>query len=990
MDKKEQPRILNNLHGLYGKLLSFRAKVLYIPLLTVFFAVIIITSLSSHIIETSLHETMKNNGVYIAEQFAQRLESNEASAEILNSMIEKQIRAACNTVIQNQYLLNDYYLKVLASDLEVDEIYWFNSEGKVIYSTVPGYLGWEPDKEHPLNAIINGKQELMEDIRKDVKFGNYVKYGAVRNKDGTFVQVGISADKIKTLTDRFSNQTMVEDMASNNGIVYVSVMNKDGVITASNTAEKIGQKKDLTNTYSVNLLPYASEYYSDLLDENIYDVVYPIVINNEHRGTINIGYSMKGVHSAINYNIKQVTIVAVLVFSVLFLMMKRLSNGVIKIIENIKEHLGIMASGNFTHEISDNFINRKDEFGEIAKSLSTAQKAIENIIVKMEEAEKSLSESERNHRLMVEKMQLGLAVHEIITDETGKPVDYRFLSANKKFEKLTGLKRSEIIGKRVLEVMPNTEPYWINAYGEVALTGYSKEFENYSDELGKWYQVVAYSPAENQFAVIVDDISNRKKMEAMLYLEKENFKTTLLSIGDGVISTDNEGRVLLMNDVAEKLTGWKEAEAFGKNFTDVFSIVHEYTLEPCRNLVEDVILTGETKELANHTALIRRDNTMLPIEDSAAPIRNQHGEITGVVIVFRDFTEKREKQNQIEHLSYHDYLTGLYNRRYMEGTLNRIDTPENLPIALMVLDINGLKLTNDAFGHEMGDKLLMKVADTLKKVCRPKDIIARMGGDEFCILLTNTSHEQVLSIRDSIIDETARIELESVIVSVAVGYELKTEKSQNIGEIIKNAENFMYESKMKYGRAMRSQVIENVLRSINLRYDNEQIHTERVAQYCELMGKAMNFSDREIYSIKHAGILHDIGKIVVPPELLNKTERLTWDEFEIIKKHPETGYHILRNTYEYAGLAKIVRHHHERFDGNGYPDRLKGSEIPLESRIIAIADSYEAMTANRPYQKTKSKEEALSEIKRCSGTQFDPEIAEIFLKLMDGNQNQMH
>ncbi len=258
-------------------------------------------------------------------------------------------------------------------------------------------------------------------------------------------------------------------------------------------------------------------------------------------------------------------------------------------------------------------------------------------------------------------------------------------------------------------------------------------------------------------------------MEELLYMEKENFRTTLLSIGDGVISTDNKGRIILMNVIAEQLTGWKEEEAIGKNFVEIFTIIHEYTMEPCRNLVDDVLKTGEIKELANHTALIRRDGTLLPIEDSAAPIWSRDGKITGVVIVFRDFTEKREKHNQIEYLSYHDYLTGLYNRRYMEEAMKRMDTVENLPVAIMVLDINGLKLTNDAFGHEMGDKLLKKVADILKKACRPQDVIARMGGDEFSILLPNTSPEQALNIRDSIIEETSKIELESVIVSIAAG-----------------------------------------------------------------------------------------------------------------------------------------------------------------------------------------------------------------------------
>ncbi|WP_312700834.1 HD domain-containing phosphohydrolase [Sedimentibacter sp.] len=967
MNERNYSKTLNTL---YKKTLSFRAKILYLPLIVVFMAITVIAGLSSHFTRETLLNDMRVHGFHIARQFVDRMKSNETAEAVLDGMIEDRIRTVCNIVIKNQDILSDDYLHELSKDFDVDEIYWFNTYGEIIYATVPGYLGWKPDSNHPLNAIIQGQPELMEDIRKDAEFGNYVKYGAVRNTDGTFVQAGISADKIYELTNQLSYQAIAEDMVSNEDILYVSVTNNDAVIVASSNPGEIGIQKTDAGNISVlqNSTPYASEYYSASLGENVYDIIYPIVINGSLRGSVNIGYPMRDAHAAIEGIIKLILSVASVVFAVLILIWNRTSDGIIKSIENIKNQLAIMADGNFTHDIPESLINKRDEFGEIAKSLSITQESIKNIITE--------------HSMLVEKMQFGLAVHEIITDEDNKPVDYRFLSANDSFERLTGLKRDEIIGRTALEVLPHLEPYWLNAYSEVALTGDSQEFENYTEELGKWYQVVAYSPSHNLFAVIIDDISERKKMEELLYMEKENFRTTLLSIGDGVISTDDNGKIILMNVIAEQLTGWKEDEAIGMDFSEVFTIVHEYTMEPCRNLVEDVLRTGEIKELANHTALIRRDGALLPIEDSAAPIWNKNGKITGVVIVFRDFTEKREKHNQIEYLSYHDYLTGLYNRRYMEEAMKRMDTVENLPVSIMVLDINGLKLTNDAFGHEMGDKLLKRVADILKKSCRPQDVIARMGGDEFSVLMPNTSSQQALDIRDAIIGETSKIELESVIISVAAGYDTKTDASQDMDIIIKNAENSMYESKMKYGKAMRSQVIENVLRSINLKYDNEQIHTERVAEYCELMAREMNFSEREIHAIKHAGILHDIGKIIISPELLNKKEKLTNDEFDIIKKHPETGYHILRNTYEYAGLAKIVRHHHERFDGTGYPDRLKEHEIPLESRIITVADAYEAMTSNRPYQAAKNKEEALHEIKRCSGTQFDPEIAEVFLRIM--------
>jgi len=190
----------------------------------------------------------------------------------------------------------------------------------------------------------------------------------------------------------------------------------------------------------------------------------------------------------------------------------------------------------------------------------------------------------------------------------------------------------------------------------------------------------------------------------------------------------------------------------------------------------------------------------------------------------------------------------------------------------------------------------------------------------------------------------------------------------------------MYKDKLKYGKIMRKQTIDAVLRNIYLNYDQEQIHAEKVSQYCEAMGRSMGLSEKEIYDIKITGILHDIGKIMIDPKLLSKSEKLTEEEFEMIKRHTEIGYQILKSVDEYIVLAESVLYHHEHWDGTGYPEGLKNEEIPLHARIISVADAYEAMTAKRPYKKMKTKKEAIAELKKCAGTQFDPKIVNIFIE----------
>ncbi|WP_422486956.1 HD domain-containing phosphohydrolase [Gudongella sp. DL1XJH-153] len=476
------------------------------------------------------------------------------------------------------------------------------------------------------------------------------------------------------------------------------------------------------------------------------------------------------------------------------------------------------------------------------------------------------------------------------------------------------------------------------------------------------------------------DITDRKKLQQELYREKEQFRTTLLSVGDGVISTDSRGRIELMNPIAENLTGWTHDEAKGLKFEKVFHIIDDFTGELCDNPVERVLESAEIIELLDNTTLIGKNGSKISIEDSAAPIRGEDGLIKGVVVVFRDFTDKREKLKEIEYLSYHDYLTGLYNRRYMEDSIKRLDTQRNLPFTVMTIDVNGLKLTNDAFGHKMGDKLLTSVAEVLRTACREDDIIGRMGGDEFMVILPKTSEIQADRVKSRIEVAAKSIRLDSVIVSLAIGFSTKSTSDVEISSVMTMADNNMYKDKLKYGKLMRSQTIEIVLKNINLKYDKEQIHTERVSQYCVAIAREMGFSENEVEQIKTAAILHDIGKIMVPPEILNKPGRLTEIEFETIRKHPETGYQILKSVDEYSNLARQVLYHHERIDGNGYPEGLAGNEIPLESRIICVADAYEAMTASRPYQSSRTKEDAVAELIRCSGTQFDSEIVKIFVE----------
>ncbi|MDD2217728.1 MAG: diguanylate cyclase [Eubacteriales bacterium] len=456
--------------------------------------------------------------------------------------------------------------------------------------------------------------------------------------------------------------------------------------------------------------------------------------------------------------------------------------------------------------------------------------------------------------------------------------------------------------------------------------------------------------------------------------ERVLLETTLHSLGDGVISVDKDGNIKIMNEVAENLTGWTSKEAYGLPFEVVFNIVHEVTREKCPSPIQRTFENGEINELDECTVLISKTGEEISVEDSVAPILDNEGNITGAVIVFRDYTDKKQKQEEILYLSRHDQLTGIYNRHFFEEEVKRLDTEPYLPLSLAMFDINGLKLTNDAFGHRVGDELLQIVAQTIKNTCREGDVVSRIGGDEFIVLLPRTSYREAEAIIKRVYLEFEQAVFNNIVISVSVGWGTKNSLEQNIMEIYAKAEESMYRKKLIESQSMRNKTIQVILNTLKETNQRERIHSEKVSKISKKIGEALNLDYDLLQEIEMAGLLHDIGKIAIDNNLLDKCGGLTNDEYEEVKRHPEIGYHILKSADAYSSISDYVLAHHERWDGTGYPRGIKGNEIPLVARIITVADAYEAMTAERTYRKVVSKEEAFEELKRCAGTQFDPEI----------------
>lgn len=561
---------------------------------------------------------------------------------------------------------------------------------------------------------------------------------------------------------------------------------------------------------------------------------------------------------------------------------------------------------------------------------------------------------------LFDNMQESFALHEMILDHDGKPIDYKFLKVNKSFEYLMNMSQEQIIGKTVKALLPETEAYWIEAYGEVALTGQHRNFSNYSKALDSHFKVSSYSPKKGQFVTIITDITEQLKAREEQISLNRLFENMLYSIGEGVIAIDTNKEITVFNSLAEQLTGYNKTEVIGLKLEEIFIIKPEVPR-------------------ADYQWLSTKEGDCIPIESVITPMFDEHHQEFGNIIVFRDYSDKKAKNDEIMYLSYHDQLTGLYNRRFFEEEQLRLDTERNLPFTVAMIDVNGLKLTNDAFGHMAGDSLLKRVAEILRHECREEDIIARIGGDEFVILFPKTSEltaEAIVNRLYTAVDEAQTLE---VVLSVSVGCATKEEMTVMLRDVLANAEERMYRKKVIESQNMRHRTVNNILKLLHEEHEAEYFHSVGVSKQLVLLGKELKLDIEDIEELEVIGRLHDIGKIAVPRELLYKKRALSNDERNEIKKHVENGYQILKNVNAYTSIAEVVLHHHERWDGDGYPSHLKGEAIPLFSRMLTLSDAYDAMIHERPYKKALQRDEAFKELRKQAGLQFDPELVEPFI-----------
>ena len=708
--------------------------------------------------------------------------------------------------------------------------------------------------------------------------------------------------------------------------------------------------------------------------------------------------------------------------------------------------------------------------------------------------QKSLQQSEENYRLLITQMTQGLAVHEVILDEDEKVIDYRFMDVNHGFEELTGLKRENIIGKTVLEVLPGTEQSWIEKYGKVAMTGESLNFENYSNELDKYYEVIAYSPKPKQFATVFTDITKRKLTEERLNQQNEELiesqriahigtwrlnletnqvvwskelykmygfdptnppppytehmklftpeswdilsssleKTRTLGIpyelelktikadesngwmwvrGEAIKDTfgnitalwgatqdiserkqyeedvkkQNEimssllnvlpvgvfmvdaidGKPLLTNEMAKKLLGRKIFPDINKeNFAEVMKAHKKGSADSYPTEERPIIKGMEGKKSYIDDIVVERpDGTEVLFEIFGTPITNEKGETWASLVTFSDITERTKAHENLEE-----------SLKFNQDIINSVS--------------NGIIVYDTELRYKIWNPFMEKLSGVLAK-----EVIGRKAGEVFNWLDgTGLINNLEMALNGHKLDEC------DFYFSVS-----ETEKSgwardqsaplyNRDGDVVgilgvvqditaqKKSEDILRVMNESLAHRL-DKTIKAISKIGELRDVYTAGHQRKVAELSCAIAKELGLSDERVSNIASGALIHDIGKINIASDILNKPGKISNLEYQILQTHAESGYEIVKEIDFPPQVLEMIHQHHERLDGSGYPQKLAGDQIILESRILAVADVVEAMTSHRPYRTALGIDAALEEISLHRGKKYDREVVDACVAL---------
>ena len=606
---------------------------------------------------------------------------------------------------------------------------------------------------------------------------------------------------------------------------------------------------------------------------------------------------------------------------------------------------------------------------------------------KMTEA--ALLDSQEHYRDLFENANDIIYIHDL---------KGRFVALNKRALEISGYELDEVINRNFVDVIaPAYHVLVTHTMVRDIFLGLTPTYELEMITKSGWLVPLEVRPRLLKkngvpYGVqgIARDITERKQMENELRATNQRLQDIIEFLPDATFVIDQNHKVIAWNRAIEAMTGVNKNDIIGRG--DYFYAVPFYgSPRPMlADLIGNPLLTTE-----DYYDEVRREGNSLYIEIfaptmyegngsfiwvKASPLMDTDGKIVGAIESIRDISERKHFEEQLRYLSMHDSLTGLYNRNYFEEEIHRLESGRFQPIGLLVCDVDGLKLVNDTLGHDAGDNLLISVARVLQSCFRGDDVVARVGGDEFAILMPR-SEEMVTEIACMRIREAVNMynmQSPDIPLSLSLGFAVRTNPGLTMNEIYQAADNNMYREKLHRRQSARSAIVNTLMKALQARDFITEGHGDRMQDMVALLGEAIGLPVHRIGDLRLLAEFHDIGKVGIPDRILFKPGPLSKDEIHEMQRHSEIGHRIALSAPDLVPIADWILKHHEWWNGNGYPMGLRESDIPLECRILSIADAYDAMTSDRPYRAALPSMHALEELQRNAGVQFDPTLVSAF------------